>query len=150
MKAPNFSLSDQDGKTHKLADYKGNWVILYFYPRDDTPGCTKEACEFRDNFEELKKRNIIVLGISKDSVKSHKKFSGKYSLPFPLLSDESIEVIKAYGAWGEKKFMGKSYQGIIRKTFLIDPKGEIRKEYPKVFPLGHARAVLGDIDSFLQ
>lgn len=150
MTAPDFSLIDQNGIAHVLSDYKGKWIILYFYPKDDTPGCTKEACEFRDIHNELTKRNVVVLGISKDSVASHTKFAKKFNLPFPLLSDESLTTIKAYGAWGEKKFMGKSYQGILRKTFLIDPNGQMKKEYPKVFPPGHAATVLGDIDSFLK
>jgi len=150
MNAPDFSLFDQNEKIHSLTDYKGKWVILYFYPKDATPGCTKEACDFRDLYADLAKKSIVVLGISKDSVASHAKFAKKHNLPFPLLSDESTETIKAYGAWGEKKFMGKTYQGILRKTFLINPAGEINKEYPKVFPLGHAAGVLRDIDSFLQ
>lgn len=150
MQAPLFTLPDQEGKTHSLSEYKGKWVILYFYPRDDTPGCTREACEFRDAENELKKRGIITLGVSKDSIASHKKFAEKHKLSFPILSDESLATIRAYHAWGEKKFMGKTYTGILRKTFLIGPDGEIKKEYPKVFPLGHAAAVLGDIDSFLQ
>lgn len=150
MKAPHFSLTDQNEKAHSLDDYKGQWIVLYFYPKDDTPGCTKEACEFRDKYKELTKQNIVVLGVSKDSVKSHKKFADKYTLPFPLLSDESLEVIKAYNAWGEKKFMGKTYQGILRKTFLIDPKGEIKKEYSRVIPLGHAASVTRDLEGFLK
>lgn len=150
MKAPHFSLPDQNGITHVLSDYKGKWIILYFYPKDDTPGCTREACEFRDIHNKLTKKSIVVLGISKDSVASHTKFAKKYDLPFPLLSDTSLTTIKAYGAWGEKKFMGKTYQGIIRKTFLIGSDGEIKKEYPKVFSLGHAAAVLGDLDRFLK
>lgn len=150
MKAPHFSLPDQNGITHVLSDYKGRWIILYFYPKDDTAGCTREACEFRDIHNKLTKKGIVVLGISKDSVASHTRFAKKYNLPFPLLSDESLTTIKAYGAWGEKKFMGKTYQGIIRKTFLIGPDGEIKKEYPKVFSLGHAAAVLGDLDRFLK
>lgn len=150
MQAPLFTLSDQEEKNHSLSDYKGKWVVLYFYPKDDTPGCTKESCEFRDTSDEFKKRNAVILGISKDPLLSHKKFADKYKLSFPILSDESLTTIKAYNAWGEKKFMGKMYHGILRKTFLIDPDGEIKKEYPKVFPLGHAAEVLRDIDSFLK
>ena len=150
MKAPRFSLPDQNGKPHSLTDYKGKWVILYFYPKDDTPGCTREACEFRDNYKTLAKRNVVVLGVSKDSVLSHKKFAKKYSLPFPLLSDESKKTLKAYDAWGEKKFMGKTYQGTLRKTFIIGPDGEIKKEYPRVVPLLHAVTVIKDLDSLLE
>ncbi len=150
MKAPLFSLPDQDGIIHSLTDYAGKWIVLYFYPKDDTPGCTKEACEFRDLHDEFNKKNIAILGLSKDTVTSHKKFGTKHNLPFPLLSDTSLDTLKAYDAWGEKKFMGKTYQGILRKTVLISPDGEIKKVYPKVFPLGHAQEVLRDIDGFLQ
>ncbi|HKZ34904.1 MAG TPA: peroxiredoxin, partial [Patescibacteria group bacterium] len=106
MKAKDFNLPDENGKYHSLSDYLGKWVVLYFYPKDDTPGCTKEACSFRDHFAELKKYGVVILGISKDSIASHKKFSEKYHLPFPLLSDETKETLKAYGVWGVKKFMG--------------------------------------------
>lgn len=145
MKAINFSLPDQNNKVHNLTDYKGKWVVIYFYPHDDTPGCTKEACGFRDKSQPFKEQNIIILGISKDSVDSHKKFAEKYHLTFPLLSDESKETIKAYGAWGEKKFLGKTFEGILRKTYLIDPTGEIRKTYDKVDVLNHADTILQDI-----
>lgn len=145
MKAPIFSLPDQNNKIHSLEDYKGQWVVVYFYPRDDTPGCTKEACGFRDKSQPYKDQNIIVLGISKDSVVSHKKFAEKYHLNFPLLSDESKKTIIAYGAWGEKKFLGKTFEGILRKTFLIDPTGEMRKTYDKVDVLNHADTILQDI-----
>ena len=145
MKAINFSLSDQNNKIQNLTDYQGQWVVVYFYPHDDTPGCTKEACGFRDKSQPYKDENIAILGISKDSVDSHRKFAEKYHLNFPLLSDESIETIKAYGAWGVKKFLGKTFQGILRKTFLIDPKGEIRKIYDKVDVLNHAETIFQDI-----
>ncbi|MBI4973205.1 thioredoxin-dependent thiol peroxidase [Candidatus Roizmanbacteria bacterium] len=145
MKAVNFSLPDQNNKIHTLADYKGQWVVVYFYPRDDTPGCTKEACGFRDKSQPYKDQNIVILGISKDSVASHKKFAEKYHLTFPLLSDESKDTIKAYDAWGEKKFLGKTFEGVLRKTFLIDPEGEIRKTYDKVDVLNHAETILQDI-----
>lgn len=141
----NFSLLDQDGKAHSLSDYLGKWVVLYFYPKDDTPGCTKEACNFRDSFRELQKLGVIILGVSKDSVKSHKKFADKYQLNFPILSDESLEVIKAYNAWGLKKFMGREYEGILRTTYLINPKGKIEKIYEKVNPLIHAREIIDDL-----
>src|SRR6185369_13262442 len=124
MKAPKFSLPDQDNKTHSLDDYKGRWLIVYFYPKDDTPGCTKEACSFRDNRQEFVKRGVAFVGISKDTVSSHKKFAEKFHLDFPLLSDPTHEIIEAYGAWGKKKFMGREFIGTIRNTVLINPQGE--------------------------
>src|ERR1700677_4674802 len=128
--APDFSLPDQDGKLRTLADYSGKWLVLYFYPKDDTPGCTTEACSFRDEREAIAEYgNAVVIGISKDSVASHKKFADKHKLNFTLLSDPSHEVIEAFGAWGPKKFMGKSYVGISRNTYLVNPKGMIVKEY---------------------
>ncbi len=145
MKAPNFTLPDQDNNIHSLSNYKGQWVILYFYPKDDTPGCTKEACSFRDSFKQLQDLGIIVLGVSKDSVQSHKKFAQKYSLTFPLLADEAAETIRAYKAWGKKKFMGKEFEGILRITYLINPKGEIEKVYEKVDPVEHAQLILSDL-----
>ena len=150
MKATPFSLPDQDGKTHQLTDYKGKWVIVYFYPKDDTPGCTKEACNFRDSFHELQAKDVVILGISKDSVKSHKKFADKFDLNFPLLSDESTEVIKAYHAWGEKKFMGKTYEGILRTTYLINSEGEIAKTYENVNPTVHAKEILEDLKTLQE
>lgn len=145
MKAPEFNLPDENGTLHKLSDYRGQWVVLYFYPKDDTPGCTKEACNFRDSIAELKKFGVVILGVSKDSVASHKKFSQKYHLNFPLLSDKSKETIKAYHAWGEKKFMGKVFEGILRTTYLIDGQGEVRKVYKKVDPATHATEILSDM-----
>jgi peroxiredoxin Q/BCP len=145
MKAPEFNLADENNIYHKLADYLGKWVVLYFYPKDDTPGCTAEACSFRDNLADLKKYGVEILGVSKDSVKSHKKFSEKYNLNFTILSDESLETIKAYGAYGAKKFMGKTFEGVLRVTFLIDKKGFIKKKYEKVSPKEHAREILDDI-----
>jgi len=133
-KAPAFSLPDQDDKTQSLADYAGQWVLLYFYPKDDTPGCTKEACAIRDSFPKFGKLKAKVLGVSADSVAKHKKFVDKYQLPFTLLSDESKDMIKAYGAWGEKKFMGRTYDGIFRTSYLIKPDGTIAKVYEKVKP----------------
>lgn len=150
MKAHNFSLPDQDGIIHKLSDYKGKWVILYFYPKDDTPGCTKEACSFRDSVEGFKKQNAIVFGVSKDTTASHKKFSNKFSLSFPLLSDPSLETIKAYGAWGKKRFMGREYDGILRNTYLINPHGEIAKTYEKVDPLAHPQEILKDLQNISE
>lgn len=146
MEAVDFNLPDQDGKSHKLSDYKGKWVILYFYPKDDTPGCTKEACNFRDAFEELQKMDVQILGVSKDSVASHKKFAEKYDLNFPILSDEDKEVIKKYNAWGVKKFMGREFEGILRTTYLIDPQGKIKKVYEKVNPLIHASEIIKDLN----
>ena len=143
-KAPDFNLPDKDGKLHKLSDYKGKWVLLYFYPKDDTPGCTKEACGIRDEFKNFKNLNIVVLGVSADSSESHKKFSQKYKLPFTLLSDESKKVLKKYGVWGKKKFMGKEYEGILRTSFLINPDSKIVKIYEQVKSDTHAKEVLKD------
>lgn len=146
MSAHDFSLPDQDDKMHKLSDYHGKWVVLYFYPKDDTPGCTKEACNFRDSLHELHSKNVVILGVSKDSVKSHKKFADKYSLNFPLLSDENREVIDKYDAWGKKKFLGKEFEGVLRKTYLINPEGEVAKVYENVNPTVHAGEILGDLE----
>lgn len=145
MKASDFSLPDQNGTIHTLSQYRGKWVILYFYPKDDTPGCTKEACSFRDNIAQFQKLGVVILGVSKDSVKSHKKFEQKYSLPFPLLSDEEKVVHKAYNAWGMKKFMGREFEGTLRNTYLINPAGAIDKVYEKVNPLVHAGETLADL-----
>lgn len=144
-KAPLFEAFDQNGKTQSLELYAGKWIILYFYPKDDTPGCTKEACNFRDSFHELEKLGVIILGVSKDSVDSHKKFAQKYHLNFPLLSDPEKIIIQAYNAWGKKKFMGREFEGIKRMTYLINPKGEIEKIYEKVNPLVHAGEILKDL-----
>src|SRR5437660_2399160 len=132
--APAFSASTSGGETISLADLKGKNVILYFYPRDNTPGCTKEACAFRDEFSQFRKKGAIVLGVSTDSVKSHDKFVEKFNLPFPLLADEDKSIAEAYGVWGEKKFMGITYQGVHRVTFLIGPDGRIKRIWPKVKP----------------
>ena len=150
MKATDFSLPDQDGKIHKLSDYKGHYVVLYFYPKDDTPGCTKEACGFRDNLEKLKKLGVIVLGVSKDTVDSHKKFHNKFNLTFPLLSDMERNVIDAYKAWGEKQIMGRKYFGILRTTYLIGKDGEILKVYEKVNPEEHVSQILEDINKLAK
>lgn len=146
MKAKNFSLPDQDGKLHKLSDYKGKWLLLYFYPKDDTPGCTKEACSFRDLVSEFQKRKVEIVGISKDSISSHKKFADKYKLNFALLSDTDHKIIQAYGAWGIKKFMGREFEGTKRNSYLIDKNGAVVKEYLGVNPLMHAREILEDIN----
>ncbi|MCL4353227.1 thioredoxin-dependent thiol peroxidase [Patescibacteria group bacterium] len=136
--APNFDLPDQNGRSHKLSDYKNKWVVLYFYPKDDTPGCTKEACNFRDSISKFQDLDVQILGISKDPVASHKKFSDKFKLNFPILSDENKDVIRAYRSWGIKKFMGREFEGVIRNTYLIGPDGKIRKAYEKVNPLTHS------------
>jgi thioredoxin-dependent peroxiredoxin len=145
MKAPDFSLPDEAGVMHKLSDYFGNWVVLYFYPKDDTPGCTKEACDFRDKLSDFQKLGVEVVGISKDSVDSHLKFKEKYNLNFHILSDKDHEVISKYGAWGKKKLFGVTYEGTMRKSFLIDPTGDIIHEYKKVDPLVHAKQILSDV-----
>ena len=150
MNALDFSLVDQDGKIHRLADYRGRWVVLYAYPRDDTPGCTKETCGFRDEMDEFTKRGVVVLGISKDSVVSHAKFSQKYHLPFTLLADPEHKLLETLGAWGRKTFMGRSFMGTLRRTYIINPKGEIVKEYPNVTPETHAEEVLADLDRLMQ
>jgi len=147
-KAPDFELLDQDGKSHKLSDYKGNFVLIYFYPKDDTPGCTKEACMLRDDFPNFKKIKAKILGISADSVKSHKKFAEKYNLPFTLLSDEKREVLKKYGAIAEKSMFGKTFLGIKRMSYLIDKEGNVAKVYENVKPAVHAQEVLEDLKEF--
>ncbi len=147
-KAPSFSLPDQTGKVHALKDYLGQWVLLYFYPKDDTPGCTVEACTLRDNFPAFKKLKIAVLGVSVDPVKSHKKFAEKYELPFTLLADEEKKVVAAYGVWGQKKFMGREYMGTMRHSFLISPEGKIKKIYLEVKPALHAEEVLADLKKY--
>ncbi len=149
MKAPNFTLPDQNNALHSPDDYEGKWLVLYFYPKDDTPGCTTEACSFRDIYRELESRGVAVVGVSKDTVKSHAKFAEKYDLNFPLLSDLNHQVIDTYGAWGLKKFMGREFEGIIRKTLIINPAGEIVKEYPKVTPKDHADEILRDLASLM-
>ena len=149
MMAPTFSLPDQDGVVRSLADYAGSWLVLYFYPKDDTPGCTTEACTLRDSLSALQKLGAAVVGVSKDSVKSHKKFAEKFELNFPLLSDESGETVEAYGAWGGKKLWGREYDGILRKTFIINPEGEIAKEYPEVNPTQHAAELIEDLEKLV-
>lgn len=148
--APQFELKDQNGNTHSLRAQKGKWVLLYFYPKDDTPGCTKEACMLRDNFPSFQKLNITVFGVSADDEKSHKKFEEKYSLPFTLLSDKDHAVAEAYGAWGRKKFMGREYDGVHRVSFLIDEIGKIVKVYDKVKPETHAEEVLLDLKELMK
>jgi peroxiredoxin Q/BCP len=140
--APKFTVATSGGGKISLADYLGKNVILYFYPRDDTPGCTKEACAFRDEFAQFKKKGAVVFGVSPDSVKSHDKFVEKFKLPFTLLADEDKKIVEAYGVWGEKSFMGKKYLGVYRVTFLIGPDGKIKKIWPTVKPEEHAAEVL--------
>ncbi|PIR76552.1 MAG: thioredoxin-dependent thiol peroxidase [Candidatus Magasanikbacteria bacterium CG10_big_fil_rev_8_21_14_0_10_42_10] len=143
--APPFSLTDQNGDTHSLKDYAGKKVLLYFYPKDDTPGCTTEACNFRDRLNELKDNGVQVLGVSKDSVASHKKFAEKFQLNFPLLADEDGTVVEAYGVLKEKSMFGKTYLGISRESFLIDEDGNLVKHYDNVKPETHVEEVLADV-----
>jgi peroxiredoxin Q/BCP len=143
--APDVSLPDGKGTVHHLSDFAGKRVVLYFYPRDNTPGCTKEACNFRDNYAAYQGKDIVVLGVSTDDAKSHEKFTTKFDLPFPLLSDADGSVSTAYESYGLKKFMGKEYMGISRNTFVIGPDGTIEKIYKKVKPDAHAEAILADL-----
>jgi len=141
-KAPDFAVTDQSGNPVRLKDLRGKKVVLYFYPKDDTPGCTKEACSFRDSFAQFKKRGIEVFGVSLDSEKSHQKFIDKFSMPFRLLADTDRKLSECFGTYGEKKFMGRTYMGNHRMTFLIDEKGKIKKIFSKVKPEEHAEEVL--------
>lgn len=140
-KAPQFTLPDQNGNKVSLKDFVGKKVVLYFYPKDNTPGCTKEACDFRDSIEDFKKIKTIVLGVSPDSVESHKKFAEKYDLPFPLLSDPDKKVLQKYGVWKEKSMYGRKYMGVERTTVVIDEKGKILKIFPRVKVKGHVDEV---------
>jgi len=144
-KAPLFTLKDQEEKEISLTDFKGKKVVLYFYPKDDTTGCTKEACSFRDGFPQFNNLNAVILGISPDSVASHKKFAEKYNLPFTLLSDESKKVIEKYGVWKEKNNYGKKYMGVERTTYVIDENGMIQKIFPKVKVEGHDLELLEEL-----
>jgi thioredoxin-dependent peroxiredoxin len=148
--APAFKTKDGNGETVNLKDLRGQKVVLYFYPKDDTPGCTKEACSFRDAFSQFKKKGIAVLGVSPDSEASHKKFATKYNLPFTLLADPDREIAEAYGVWGEKKFMGRTYMGVHRTTFLIDrrarSKRSSRRSSPKITPVRSSRRSLSEGD----
>lgn len=142
MLAPAFTLTDKDGKVVSLSDFLGKKVVLYFYPKDNTPGCTRQACAFAAAYSEFEKKNAVVIGISKDSVSSHEKFAGKYNLPFILLSDPELQSIQAYGVWQEKKLYGKTSMGVVRTTFIIDEQGKIMKVMPKVKPDTNAAEVL--------
>ena len=146
-KAPDFELKNEKGEIVKLSDYHGETVILYFYPKDDTPGCTTEACNFRDDYSQYERAGVRILGVSPDSAKSHEKFKTKHGLPFPLLSDEDHHVAEAYGVWGLKKFMGKEYFGILRTTFLIDKKGMVARVFEGVKPATHSEEVLQAVNS---
>ena len=142
MKAPDFTLADKDGNSVSLSDFLGRKVVLYFYPKDNTPGCTRQACAFAAAYEDFKSKDIVVIGISKDSVASHQKFAQKYDLPFVLLSDPELQAIQAYGVWQEKKLYGKVSMGVVRTTFVIDEQGNIEKVIPKVKPDTNAAEIL--------
>ena len=142
QKAPSFEGTDQDGKKIKLSDLSGKKVILYFYPKDNTPGCTAEACNLRDNHKELLNKGFKIIGVSPDNEKSHKGFAGKYSLPFPLIADPDKKILSLYGAWGEKKMYGKTVTGVLRTTFIIDEKGIIEKIISKVDTKEHTEQIL--------
>ena len=144
-KAPEFNITDQNGKVHKIADYKGKKVILYFYPKDLTPGCTVQSCNLRDNYESLKSEGFEVIGVSADDEKKHQKFIAKHNLPFDLLADTNREVLNNYGVWGEKKFMGKTYDGIHRTTFVIDENGIIEKIIRKVKTKIHTEQIQNEL-----
>jgi peroxiredoxin Q/BCP len=140
--APEFELPDDANAPRKLSDFRGRNVVLYFYPKDDTPGCTKEACNFRDDYSAYEKAGVVVLGVSPDDVKSHAKFKNKFSLPFPLLADEDHKVCSLYEVWGQKKFMGREYEGVLRTTFLIDGEGKILHVFENVRPASHSEEIL--------
>lgn len=145
QKAPDFTLNDKDGKSVSLSDFLGKKVVIYFYPRDNTPGCTRQACAFAAAYDGFRQKNVEVIGISKDSVASHVKFAEKYSLPFILLSDPELEAIKAYGVWQEKKLYGKVSMGVVRTTFIIDENGNVEKIMPKVKPDTNAAEILAEL-----
>ena len=146
MPAPDFELLDDTNVPRKLSDFRGRNVVLYFYPADDTPGCTKEACNFRDDYSAYERADITILGVSPDTVKSHVKFKQKFQLPFPVLADEGHKVCDLYGVWGPKKFVGKEYEGVLRTTFLIDRDGNILKIFEQVRPAQHSTEVLAALD----
>ncbi len=142
MLAPDFTLLDENGQPHTLSAYRGKAVVLYFYPKDDTPGCTTEACNFRDDYSAYEEAGVVILGVSPDDAKSHAKFKAKFSLPFTLLADTDHAVASAYQAWGPKKFMGREYEGVLRSTFLIAPDGKLLKVFENVKPADHSAEVL--------
>lgn len=144
--APDFTLRDKEGRAVRLSDFAGKRVVLYFYPRDNTPGCTRQACAFAQRYEEFARRDVVVIGVSKDSEASHRKFADKYDLPFVLLSDPELQAIQAYGVWQEKKLYGKVSMGVVRTTYLIDPQGRIEKVMPKVKPDTNAAEILAYLD----
>lgn len=146
-KAPSFKLKDQNGNTISLNDFKGKKVVLYFYPKDNTPGCTKEACSFRDSIKEIERHNAVVIGMSADSISSHKNFSEKFNLPFSILSDENKKVLELYGVWKEKNMYGKKYMGIERTTIIIDENGNVQKIFPKVKVDEHIKEVIKELSS---
>jgi peroxiredoxin Q/BCP len=146
----DITVTNEAGEAVSLRSLLGKYVVLYFYPKDDTPGCTQEACEFRDADHEMQKLGVAVIGVSKDSLKAHEKFKTKYQLPFPLWSDPEHKLLEAFGAWGEKKFMGKMYMGIMRSTFVIDPQGKIINVWEKVTPKNHAAEVLAFLQQTLK
>lgn len=143
---PEFSLQDEAGTVRNLSDYLGNSLVLYFYPKDDTPGCTKEACNFRDDYSAYQQAGVTILGVSPDSPKSHAKFKAKYDLPFTLLADTDHKVCELYGVWGRKKYMGREYDGVFRTTFLINPDGKIIKVFENVKPADHSAEVLDALE----
>ena len=145
--APDFTLKDQDGKEHKLSSYSNQYVLIYFYPKDDTPGCTAEACNLRDNYELLMKKGFAILGVSADNEKSHLKFIKKFELPFPLLADTDQSVANAFGTWGLKKFMGREYMGMHRYTFVINEEGVIQKIFTKVETANHTQQILAAVEN---
>jgi peroxiredoxin Q/BCP len=144
--APDFTLSDETGATKRLSDFKGRPVVLYFYPKDDTPGCTTEACNFRDEYSAYVDADVVILGVSPDSPSSHAKFKEKYSIPFPLLADVGHKVCDQYGVWGPKNFMGREYEGVLRTTFLVDANGRIAKVFENVKPAEHSTEVLAALN----
>jgi peroxiredoxin Q/BCP len=144
--APDFELPDETGTLKKLSDFRGKPVVLYFYPKDDTPGCTTEACNFRDDYSDYENADVVILGVSPDSVKSHVKFKKKHGLPFPLLADEDHKVCELYEVWALKKFMGREYMGVLRTTYLIDAQGKIVHVFEKVKPSDHSAEVLAALE----
>ena len=144
--APEFTLADAEGQMHSLSDYRGKPVVLYFYPKDDTPGCTKEACGFRDDYSAYEQAGVEILGVSPDTSESHAKFKTKYELPFTLLADPAHDVLKLYGVWGLKKSFGREYEGVFRTTFLIGEDGKLKKVFKKVKPAAHSAEILAALD----